>query len=162
MTIAELMAPELKAEAALTRGLLEKVPDDKLGWRPMEGLQTIGWNAVHLAEIAGWVPMILGVSELDIAPVGGPPYTPPTASDVKDVLRQFDDNLAKSLAAFRGVPDSVMDEPWTMKMGGQTIFTMKKGDCVRKWIFTHTAHHRGILSAYLRLAGVPHTSIYEG
>ncbi|MGL4553307.1 MAG: DinB family protein [Gemmataceae bacterium] len=38
---------------------------------------------------------------------------------------------------------------------------MKKGDCLRKWVFSHTAHHRGILSAYLRLAGVPHTSIYE-
>lgn len=161
MTIAERMAPELTAEAAMTRKLLEKIPDDKLNWRPMDGLQTIGWNALHLAEIVGGVPMTLNVSEFDIAPVGGPPYTPPTANDTKDVLRQFDDNLSKSLAALRGVPDSVMDETWTMKMGGQTILSMKKGDCLRKWVFTHAAHHRGILSAYLRLAGVPHPSIYE-
>ncbi|MGL4551001.1 MAG: DinB family protein, partial [Gemmataceae bacterium] len=125
MTIAELMAPELAAEAALTRMVLETVPDDRLNWRPMEGLQTVGWNATHLAEIAGWVPEVLSLSELDVAPADGPAYAPPAPTDMREVLRQFDANLARSLAAFRGVPDAVMDEPWTMKMGGHTIFTMK-------------------------------------
>ena len=161
MAISEQMISELTAEAAMTRRLLEKVPDDKLGWRPAEGLQTIGWNAIHLAETVGWVPEIVGLSELDVAPPGGPQYVPPAAASTREVLRHFDKNLAKSLAALRGVPDAVMDEPWTMKMGGQEIFTMKKGDCLRKWVFSHSSHHRGILSAYLRLAGVPHTSIFE-
>jgi uncharacterized damage-inducible protein DinB len=46
-------------------------------------------------------------------------------------------------------------------MGGQTLFTMKKGDCLRKWVFCHSAHHRGILSVYLRMAAVQFRSIYE-
>jgi uncharacterized damage-inducible protein DinB len=80
---------------------------------------------------------------------------------VAQLLKHFDANVAGSLAALRGVPDAVMAEPWTMKMGGHVIFTLPKGECLRKWIFSHTAHHRGILSAYLRMAGVPHDSIYE-
>jgi len=54
-----------------------------------------------------------------------------------------------------------MDELCSLKMGGQVIFTMKKGDCIRKWILGHTAHHRGILTVYLRLAGIQFPSIYE-
>lgn len=157
MLIAELMAPELAAEMAMTRKLIARIPDSKLGWKPSEGLHTIGWNAAHLANIAGWVPVIVGQSELDLASAG----ESAEAADVKSLLASFDANLEKSLAALKGVPDAVMVEPWSLKMGGQTLFTMKKGDCLRKWVFGHTAHHRGILSVYLRMAGVQVPSIYE-
>lgn len=161
MTIAEQMAAELAREAAVTRGLLARVPDDKRDWSPGAGLHTVGWNADHLAEIVGWVPGIVGASELDIAPPDAPPPPPPPAG-ADALLARFDAGLAASLAALRGVPDAVMDEPWTMKMGGHVLFTVPKGECLRTWVFSHTAHHRGILSAYLRLAGVPHASVFEG
>lgn len=161
MQISELMAPELAREMAVTRKLLARVPDDKADWSPGAGLQTIGWNASHLAEIAGWLPGILQASELDIAPVDCEPAPTPAKKTVAELLTHFDANAAASVAALTGVPDAVMAEPWTMKMGGHVIFTLPKGDCLRKWIFSHTAHHRGILSAYLRLAGVPHDSVYE-
>lgn len=160
MLISELMVPELAREMAVTRTLLAKVPDDELDWSPGSGLLTIGWNASHLAEIAGWLPGILSLPELDIAPPGGEAIPPPTKKDVAQLLKHFDANVAGSLAALKGVPDAVMAEPWTMKAGGQVIFTMPKGDCLRKWVFSHTAHHRGILSAYLRRGG-PHDSLYE-
>ncbi len=104
---------------------------------------------------------IIHASELDIASGGDGAAFTPEGTKVDVLLKKFDENVQQSLAAFKAVPDSVMDEPWSLKMGGQTIFTMKKGDCLRKWIFGHTAHHRGILSAYLRMVGVPFSSIYE-
>lgn len=159
MTIAQLMIPELKAESAMTRKLLAKVPNDKLSFTPGHGLHTVAWNVAHLAEIVSWIPGVLNEPGLDLAAFEGVPCADPT--DIQAVLAKFDDHLAKSLAALEGVPDSKMDEPWTMRMGPQELFTMKKGDCIRKWVFTHTAHHRGILSATLRLAGVEHGSIYE-
>ncbi|VTR98817.1 Uncharacterized protein OS=Blastopirellula marina DSM 3645 GN=DSM3645_09907 PE=4 SV=1: DinB_2 [Gemmata massiliana] len=161
MLISELMVPEFTREMAVTRKLLARVPDDKLDWSPGSGLRTIGWNASHLAEIAGWGPILLQQPELDIAPPGGEAVPPPTKKNVAQLLQHFDANLAGSLAALKGTPDAVMAETWTMKAGGQVLFTMTKGDCLRKWVFSHTAHHRGILSVYLRMAGVPHDSIYE-
>lgn len=161
MLISELMVPELARELAVTRALLALVPDDKADWSPGGGLQTIGWNASHLAEVAGWVPFIVPQAELDIAPPGGEALPTPTKKTTAELLEHFDANAAASLAALKGVPDAVMAEPWTMKMGGHVLFTMKKGDCLRKWVFSHIPHHRGILSAYLRLAGVPHNSLYE-
>ena len=161
MLISEIMAPEFVAEMGMTRKLLERVPQDKLSWKPAGDLHTIAWNASHLVEIAGWLPGIVGESELDLAPVGGEPYMTTEATDMKLLLVKFDESVSQSLAALRGVPDVVMAEPWSLKMGGQVIFTIPKGECLRKWVFGHTAHHRGILSIYLRLAGVKIGSMYE-
>ncbi len=161
MLLSELMLAELKSEASMTRSLLAKIPKDKLGYKPAEGLHTIGWNASHLVETISWVPGILGSSEFDVAPVGGEAYMTPEVTDVTELLKAFDANVASALGSLQGVADSVMDESWSLKMGGQVLFTMKKGDCLRKWVFSHSAHHRGVLSAYLRIAGVQFPSIYE-
>ncbi|HEV7299391.1 MAG TPA: DinB family protein [Tepidisphaeraceae bacterium] len=160
MTIAQLMIPELSREAETTRRLLARIPADKLDFTPGHGLHTIGWNASHLVEIVGWVPGIVNEPGLDLAAVDAEQQAAPTG-DVAAMLARFDSNLAGSLAALEGVSDETMAQSWTMRMGQHEIFTMAKGDCLRKWVFTHTAHHRGILSATLRLAGVSHGSIYE-
>src|SRR5262245_19798107 len=102
MLISELMVPEFAREMAVTRKLLATVPDDKQGWSPGFKLQTIGWNAGHLAEIAGWIPVIVNQSELDIAPPGGEALPPPSKQDVAQLLNHFDEGLAKSLAALKG------------------------------------------------------------
>lgn len=159
MTIAQLMIPELKAEAEMTRRLLARIPNDKLAFSPGKGIKTIAWNAAHLAEIVGWVPWTLDGDGLDLAQFEGQKLVDPT--DIAAVLKTFDENLAKSLKSLEGVSDAKMAEPWTMRHGETVYFTIEKGVCLRKWVFTHTAHHRGILSVLLRLAGVEHGSIYE-
>lgn len=161
MTIADLMMPELTREADMTRKLLARVPADKLGFSPGAGLHTIGWNASHLAEIVGWVPGIIADPGMDLAKLDAEQVTPPT-DDTEELLSRFDANLQTSLAALKGVSDDTMlNGTWTMWMNGQELFTMKKGDCLRKWVFVHTGHHRGILAMSLRLAGVKLGSIYE-
>jgi uncharacterized damage-inducible protein DinB len=161
MLISELMIAELPNELAMTRALLARIPDDKLEWKPPGELHTIAWNANHLVEIIGWVPGIVGQSEWDIAPVGAAPYVTPAIMQMSQLRELFEVHSQKAMDTLRGVPDSVMHEPWSLKMGGQTLFTMNKGDCLRKWVFSHSAHHRGILSAYLRMAGLQFPSLYE-
>lgn len=161
MLISESMILELPSEMAMTRRLLARIPDDKLDWKPADDLHTIAWNANHLVEIIGWVPGIVGQSEWDIAPVGAEPYVPPAITQVSQLLDLFDTNSNLAINALQSVPDSVMKESWSLKMGGQALFTMNKDDCIRKWVFSHSAHHRGILSVYLRMAGLQFPSIYE-
>lgn len=153
------MIPELKREAEMTRRLVARIPNDKLSFTPGQGIHTIGWNASHLVEIVGWVEGILNDPGLDLAQFEGTPPVDPAG--VPALLKTFDANLAQSLKALEGVSDAKMAEPWTMRNGETIYFTIEKGDCLRKWVFTHTAHHRGILSVLLRLSGVEHGSIYE-
>jgi len=163
MNIAGHMKAELKSEAEMTRRLIARIPADKLRFSPGHGLHTIGWNASHLVSVLEWVPGILNAPGMDLAEVDAELVAATLAreTDLTALLTSFDENLTMSLAALEVASDAQMDEPWTMSMGEQVLFTMNKGDCLNKWVFIHTGHHRGILSVLLRLAGVEHGSIYE-
>ncbi len=160
MTISELMIPELDREMASTRKILEKVPGDQLQWKAGETLQTLGWNANHLAEIAGWTAFIISEDEFNIAPPGGPKYETPSLGSVAEILDSFDQNVAAARAAIESTSDETMARMWTMKAGDQTLLTISKGECLRTWVLNHTVHHRGILSVYLRMFGIEDASVY--
>lgn len=162
MTIAKLLLPELEVEAARTRRVLAAVPADKLDWSPGHELHTIGWNANHLADILDWVGVIVNQSEFDIAPPDGPPHETPSLATPAEILASYDSNLVAAKNAIGGASDEILAEPWTMRMRGQELFTISKGECLRTWVLNHTVHHRAILSVYLRMAGVELTPVYDG
>jgi uncharacterized damage-inducible protein DinB len=161
MTIAELLLTDLAWEFPATRKILARVPADKFDWKPADDLHTIAWNANHLVDVAGWTPMILETTELDLAPVGGLAQATSSFTEPVALLAKYDANVAATRKSLQGVGDPKMAELWSLKAAGQTILTMNKGDCLRKWIVSHMSHHRAILATYLRLAGIKLGSIFE-
>jgi len=93
MSYAEMILPEFDEEMANTRKVLERVPDDKFDWKAHPKLNTIGWNANHVAEIPGWVEGIMAADSWDCAPVGGEPYQMPKFKSREEVLNMFDATL---------------------------------------------------------------------
>ena len=57
MALNEALLPEFDLEMANTRKTLERVPDEKLGWKPHEKSGTMGWLAGHVANIPSWPVM---------------------------------------------------------------------------------------------------------
>jgi uncharacterized damage-inducible protein DinB len=49
---------------------------------------------------------------------------------------------------------------WTLKNAGQTLLTLPRVAVIRSFVMNHIIHHRGQLSVYLRMLGVPVPSIY--
>ena len=49
------MLQELDQEAQTTRRLLERVPNDHLGWKPHPKARTLGELALHVAAVPGLV-----------------------------------------------------------------------------------------------------------
>src|SRR5271154_3083698 len=90
MTIGQSMLPEFDQEMASTRKVLERVPDDKWGWKPHEKSGTVGWLASHIGTVPGWITMTISTDELDYAPVNGPSYEPPKITNRKELLAAFD------------------------------------------------------------------------
>jgi len=99
-------------------------------------------------------------TELDFAPVGGPPIQPALFTTREDTLRTFDQNVAKSRAAIAKATDAEFMVPWTLKAGGHTIFTMPRIAVVKSFMLNHTIHHRAQLGVYLRLNDVPVPGCY--
>lgn len=160
MSIALSLLPEFDHETAVTRTLLERVPDDKAGWAPHPRSMTLGRLAIHLASIPNWVVPTLRDDELDLAPIGKPAWLPPEWQSAAHALDVFAASIAKARAALVATADLEMGTLWTLKKGGEKMFTMPRGAVLRSFVFNHSIHHRAQLGVYLRLLDIPVPSMY--
>jgi uncharacterized damage-inducible protein DinB len=160
MTIGQSMLPEFDQEMQGTRKVLERVPDDKWGWKPHEKSGTVGWLAAHVATMPGWIGMTLTTDELDYAPVNGPAYEPPKIENRQQLLAEFDKNAAEARKALASTSDADIMKDWTLLARGQKIFTMPRVACLRGMVMNHIIHHRAQLTVYYRLLGVPVPGLY--
>jgi uncharacterized damage-inducible protein DinB len=154
MRIADTLLPEFDQEMAATRRVIERVPDDNPDWKPHQKSFSIAHLAQLLAWMPGWIGQTLTSTELDLAAGGG------YSTERTDVLlNTFDENVRASREAIAAAKDSDYDVPWSLKMKGNVLFTLPRGVVVRQHI-SHLSHHRGQMTVYLRLLGVPVPSIY--
>ena len=73
MALKDALLPEFDHEMASTRRTLERVPENKLEWKPHPKSMALGGLATHLAQIPGWVVQTVELDQLDVAPSGKPP-----------------------------------------------------------------------------------------
>jgi uncharacterized damage-inducible protein DinB len=147
---------EFNHEAHTTRRLLERLPDDKLGWKPHEKSMTLGKLATHLAEIPAFFTSIL-VDETTPAGGGAPR---PAATTRDEILAAFEGAIARFTATLGERTDAQMLERWRFVRGEQVIVELPRVAAVRALVLSHSIHHRGQLSVYLRLLDIPVPRIY--
>ena len=158
MTIAELLLPELDQELATTRRVLERVPDDRLGWKPHEKSFSMGELASHVANLIKWTDVTMNQTEFDMATVP-PEQMNQTATSRTELLEWFDTNAAAARTAMNR-SDADYFVPWTLKQGAQVFFTMPRYGCIRSFFLNHVVHHRAQLSVYLRLNDIAVPAMY--
>jgi uncharacterized damage-inducible protein DinB len=154
--IKDTLLAEFDQETATTRKLIERVPHDRLAWKPHEKSMSLGGLALHLANLPTWAATIFEQTSYDLATA---PPNLPEPSSAADIAQHF----ARTVGAARialDKPDAAFVEHWTLKRGGQEIFTMPRIAAFRSFVMSHLIHHRGQLSVYLRLNDVPVPSIY--
>lgn len=155
-TIDSLIA-EFEHEAQTTRKHLERLPEDKRDWRPHERSFTAVALASHITEMLGWTETIVNQDGLDFDPSTYKPYQ---ASSVADLLKTFDDNVAKSKQALAGASDDTLSQSWSIKIAGKVWLEKPKAAVLRDIAFSHIIHHRGQFSVYLRLLEIPVPATY--
>src|SRR5260221_2594600 len=90
MSIAQSLLAEFEVQAPITRRFLERLPEDKLTWKPHEKSMTAGQLAYHLAFVPGGV---IRAVQNDSFPA--PDFASfPQASTRADVLKAFDESIA--------------------------------------------------------------------
>jgi len=156
MALNQALLPEFDHEMANTRKSLERVPENKLGWKPHQKSMTLGGLATHLATINHWTDAILGQESFDVA--NAPPN--PELKSRADMLGAFDQNTTAARKAIAGASDEQLMKPWSLLASGKPVFTLPRIAVLRSFILNHTIHHRAQLGVYLRLNDVPVPSIY--
>src|SRR5260370_33713567 len=131
MKISESLLPEFDQEMANTRTTLERVPDDKLDWKPHPKSFPMGSLATHICNMIGWTTDIIQKDSFDVAPVGAPPYKEEPAKSQKELLDRFDKNVKTVRASIVEASDEHLLQNWSLIAWGKTLFTMPRIVCVR-------------------------------
>ena len=150
MTLAETLLQELEQEAQTTKRLLERVPNDHLGWRPHPTARTLGELAQHIATVPG------AVAELSVtSPVQVPQFTDPPLRHANELLPTLDGSLARARRALGVMSDATLSASWRLMRGERELISIPRIAFLRSVMLNHWYHHRGQLSVYLRALGVP-------
>ena len=160
MRISETLLPEFDHEMANTRKTLERIPDEKFAWKPHEKSMAMGHLGTHLANLPVWAVMTVEQDSFDMAPLDGPAPKTPEAHSMAEILQLFDANLAAAREAIAKAENEDLMKPWTLLVGGKTIFSLPRVAVLRSFVMNHTIHHRAQLGVYLRLNDIAVPSIY--
>ena len=156
MPLADMFIMELELEAKTTRRVLERVPDDKLTWKPHTKSMSLRQLAQHVATIPGNISGMARLDHFDVEKFAEPPALESTAA----ILAAFDASVAQAKTDLAATDDAAMMKDWSFKMGGHPIMTVPRIGVYRSVLLNHLYHHRGQLTVYLRLLDVPVPSIY--
>lgn len=155
MALIDGLLQELEEEAQTTRRVLERVPDNRLAWRPHEKARTLGELALHVANVPG------GVAEIAVqSPVQAPQFTDPSPNSASELISALDQSIAKAKKLLGGMDDATLMATWRMMRGDRELLAIPRVALLRSIMLNHWYHHRGQLTVYLRELGVPVPSIY--
>lgn len=153
--LTQSLIAELTNEAATTRRVLERVPEDKLSWTPHPKSMSLGRLALHIAVVPG------GVAELVSRPTGEIPTVPlPEPTSLREILAALDQSIATATAKLAALGDEGLKTEWTLTRGAKTILALPRIGMLRAVMLNHWYHHRGQLTVYLRLLDVPLPPVY--
>jgi uncharacterized damage-inducible protein DinB len=155
MSAIELLLQELEAEAQTTRRVLERVPGDRLTWKPHAKSMSLGQLALHLASVPG------AIAEMSrISPFPMPKFEQPSAASAAELVPALDQSVAKANTILREMDDADLAKIWRVVDGEREVMAMQIGALFRTIMLNHWYHHRGQLSVYLRQVGALVPSIY--
>lgn len=160
MSISESMLPEFDQEMANTRKLLERVPVDKLAWKPHEKSMPLGRLAGHVAELPGWVVNAIRLDSLDLTPPAGGGFEAYVPRSREDLLATFDKNVSEAREALARATDDHLHQIWSLHFAGKTVLAMPRAAVLRSVVMNHLIHHRAQLGVYLRLNNVAIPGMY--
>ena len=151
MSIAQSLLAEFEIQAPITRRFLERLPEDKLTWKPHEKSMTAGQLAYHLAFTPGGV-----IRFVQNNPAPAPEFANfPQPASRQEALKLLDDNVATVRELLPKLSDAQMNETWRLVAGDREVLAQPRGLFIRDVMFSHWYQHRGQFCVYLRLLGVP-------
>jgi len=153
----ESMLNEFNQEAATTKRVLERVPADKLGWKPHDRSMSLGQLALHIAMVPAAIANITKPDTFDISKNRFVQPAPANLEEIHAALEQTIRTVEQTLQ--QTTVDNAYAE-WHLLSGDQELQCMPRVSVWRSLMLNHWYHHRGQLAVYLRLLDIPVPAIY--
>jgi len=148
---------EFREEAAITKRVLDRVPADKLMWKPHAKSMTLGQLAGHIAAIPGRISRLAQEESFDVLKGS---FVPPQPKNLEEILATLEQGVRDAEPILQSFTDERMAGTFRLLKGDRELFRQPRAAIVRTIMLNHWYHHRGQLSVYLRLLDVPLPVIY--
>jgi uncharacterized damage-inducible protein DinB len=148
---------EFREEVAITKRILERVPADKVAWKPHAKSMTLGQLAWHVATIPGGIARIAQLENFDV--LSGS-FVPPQPASLQEILAAYEQAIPGAEKFLAELTDERASGSWRLLKGDRELFSQPRINVVRTIMLNHWYHHRGQLSVYLRLLDVALPVIY--
>ncbi|MFO0857033.1 MAG: DinB family protein [Phycisphaerales bacterium] len=157
MSKAAALLAEFEAELKTTRKFLERLPSDRLAWRPHEKSMTAGQLGLHIAQVPKMVLDLSMPDEKEPADFNRPQDQPANVAAILSALDQSAQFVRETLPT---IGDHRMSQIFKVISGDKTLFAAPREMFLRSIMLNHWYHHRGQLGVYLRLLGAKVPSSY--
>ena len=155
--LADSLIAELTQEAGTTRRVLERVPEQKVSWKPHVKSMSLGQLAHHVAFVTGAIADLVSEDTREL-----PTVPRPEAKSVAELLATLEESVAKATRRLSSWNDEALMRTFRLTRNGQTVLELPRIAMIRAVMLNHWYHHRGQLTVYLRLLDVPVPSVYGG
>jgi uncharacterized damage-inducible protein DinB len=155
MKLADSILRELDQEAQTTKRVLDRIPDDKLAWKPHPTSRSLGQLALHIASAPGNVAALAMQDTVE-----APNFSQPEPKSRQEVLDTNSKSLESAKDTLKNMDDVRLTSMWSLTKNGKILMSVPRIGFLRSILMNHVYHHRGQLSVYLRMLDVPVPSIY--
>jgi len=155
MRIVDSILMEMEQEARTTKRVLERIPEDKLAWKPHPRSFSLGQLALQIASVPGSVAAAAVPDSVE-----APNFLQPEPKSRQEVLDTFSKSLESAKETLKKMDDARLMSTWTLTKNGKVLMSIPRIGFIRSILMNHSYHHRGQLSVYLRMLEVPVPSIY--
>ncbi len=155
MRLVDSILMELEQEAQTTKRVLDRIPDDKLAWKPHPKSYSLGQLALHIASVPGSVAAAVVPDSME-----APNFLQPEPKSRQEVLDTFSKSLESAKDTLKKMDDARLTSMWRLTKNGKVLMSVPRIGFIRSILMNHNYHHRGQLSVYLRMLDVPVPSIY--
>ena len=146
---------EFEQEVPITRRVLERVPANRLDWKPHTKSFTLGKLAQHVATVPVGFARFLINDSFDAGD-----FKPQPDQSLPEIMAAFDGCIAEVKRILPAFDDQKMMGTWSFTKQGKVMMSAPRIAIMRSLMLNHWYHHRGQLSVYLRLLDGPVPSIY--
>jgi len=145
---------ELEQEVIATGRLLDRLPADRLAWRPHPKSMTLGQLALHVATIPASYHRAISLGTTQASEIA----THPECTSLEQIKSAWQSNLLAARKQLR--TEAADDSDWSLESHGKPLLTLPKSVARRLLMLNHWYHHRGQWTVYLRLLDIPVPSVY--
>src|SRR5260370_3970974 len=114
MRLVDSILMEIDQEAKTTKRVLDRIPEDKLAWKPHPKAFSLGQLALHIASVPGSVAAAAAPDSME-----APNFSQPEDKSRQEVLDTFSKRLESAKDTLKKMDDARLMSSWTLTQNGK-------------------------------------------